>query len=92
MVPIPYIILAALILWKEFALWYYHRVMPPLLRAAMVVPGVALSIAYVIFQFGEGYLPVAFRAAVSHDILFVFFLWNGIFVYFTRDQHRRDVK
>ena len=89
MFPVPYIILAALILWKEFALWYYHRVMPPLLRAAMVVPGVMLAIAYVIFQFGEAYIPMEFRSAVARDILFVFFLWNGVFVYFTREQQAK---
>ncbi len=92
MLPVPYIILAAIILWKEFVLWYYHRVMPPLLRAAMVVPGLALAVMYIVFQFGESYLPMAFRVFVDHDILAVFFVWNGIFLYVTRNQHRKDVR
>ncbi len=92
MQPVPYIVLTAIILWKEFTRWYYHRVMPPLVRAAMVVPGVALAVVYVVFQFGEAYLPLTFRAFMARDILFVYFLWNGVFVFITRGQHRKDVQ
>ena len=88
MQPVPYIVLALLILWKEFALWHYHRVMPPIVKAAIVIPGVALAVSYVIFQFYEQDLPLEFRAMMARDILFVFFLWNGLLVFFTRDQHK----
>ncbi len=92
MAPVPYIALAILVLAKEIALWYYHRVMPPLLRIAMIVPGVALAMVYAVFQFGESYLPLEFRAFMLRDLLFVFFLWNLVFVWLTRGQHRRDVR
>ncbi len=88
MQPVPYIVLAALILWKEFVLWHYHRVMPPIVKAAIVIPGVALAVSYTIFQFYEDVLPLAFRHAMTHDILFVFFVWNGLFIFFTREQHK----
>ncbi len=92
MVPVPYIALAILVLVKEIALWYYHRVMPPLLRFAMIVPGVALAMVYAVFQFGESYLPLEFRAFMLRDLLFVFFVWNLVFVWLTRGQHRKDVR
>ncbi len=92
MYAVPYIALAILVLVKEIALWYYHRVMPPLIRVAMIVPGVALAVVYGVFQFGEQYLPMDFRHSMTQDILFVFFLWNLLFVWFTRDQHRKDIQ
>ncbi len=88
MQPVPYIVLAALILWKEFVLWRYHKVMPPIVKAAIIIPGVALAVSYTIFQFYEQLLPLHFRHAILNDILFVFFLWNGLFIFFTRDQHK----
>ncbi len=88
MITVPYIVLAALILGKEFLLWHYHKVMPPIVKAAIVIPGVALAVCYVLFQFYEQDLPLHFRHAISNDILFVFFLWNGLLVFFTRDQHK----
>ncbi len=88
MVPVPYIVLSALILWKEFTLWHYHRVMPPSVKAAIVIPGLALAFVFAVFQFYEQVLPLNFRHAIINDILFVFFLWNGLLVFFTRDQHR----
>ncbi len=86
MQPVPYLLLAALILWKEFVLWYYHRVMPPLVKAALVVPGVALAVVYIIFSLGG--VDPQFHEFVSHAMIAVFFIWNGLFVFFTRDQHR----
>ena len=92
MIPVPYLLLVGLILLNQGATWYYHRVMPPLLRAAMVVPGVALAVVFIVFHFGEQFLPMVFRHAMTQDILFVYFLWNGVFVFITRNQHRKDVQ
>lgn len=92
MQPVPYIVLAVIVLAKEFVLWHYHRVMPRLVRAAIVIPGVALAFAYFVFQFYEADIPMDFRSAIARWILTVFFIWNGLFLYYTRDQHRKDVK
>ncbi len=86
MQPVPYIVLAAIVLAKEFVLWHYHRVMPRLVRAAIVIPGMALAFMYLTFQlYGDS-------DAISTWILAAFFVWNGLFLFYTRDQHRKDVQ
>ncbi len=89
MQPVPYIVLAAIIVAKEFILWHYHRVMPRLVRAAIVIPGVALAFVYVTLEFyGDGTI----ASDIATWILLAFFAWNGLFLYYTRDQHRKDVR
>ena len=89
---VPYLALALIALWKEFALYYYHRTMPLWMRVASIFPGVALGIVYAVFALYEQTLSLAFRHMIERDTIFFFFLWNGVIIMLTRSQHNRLVK
>ena len=86
---VPHITLALLILWKELVLVYYHRVMPVTARVAVSIPGIGLAVIYILFQFYGSYIPEEIRVSVLSWSLVIFFIWNGLFAFFTRDQHRK---
>lgn len=91
MISIPALPLALVIFWKEAALWYYHRTMPPVLRLASAFPGLVLGLAYLVIAVWGDLLPLAYQDAVRHNTLFFFFVWNGILLIQTRDQHNQQV-
>ena len=86
-----YLILGVVIIAKEIALLYYHRMMPFILRVGTVVPGIGLGMIWLLFYFFEIYIPIDIRVQVGGYGLLTFFIWNGIFLFVTRGQHRRDI-
>lgn len=88
LVVTPYLPLGLMVLWKEFVLWYYHRTMPPALRFASVLPGLGLGVMFLLMAIPGLGLGRAYEDAFIHNGLFFFFLYNGVLLMLTRNQHK----
>lgn len=90
MITVSPLILGAIIVAKECTLWYYHRTMPPSMRFLSVFPGLVLGLFYVFIAVFGNQVPPTLQDAFEHWQLFGFFLWNGVVLYLTRDQHNQS--
>jgi len=81
---VPYWIMSIVTLTRATFFWITHTRTPIATKIAAVIPGVLLSVVFVLFEVFEPQLPVEFRSSTLRIAFTIFVAWDCIFLLLTR--------